>query len=425
MKTSELSLHRAGTLPLSLITFFLYFALGAVSPVLSLYLTQYLHFSGGQAGVILSISALSAIIAPLIGSFVADRLIPSERLLSVCLFGTAVFLFFLSRVHGFASVLVVYLGYVLLLGPVSSLNNSVIFHHVPDRRRYGGIRVFGTIGFVAVAWLFSFLWLRGAGGTVIPGRLPDGLLVSAFTYALLGIYSLTLPVSVRISRGEKFGLRRLLPRDSLAVILKPQVLLLTAVTLLALIVNSFYYYGASIFLKQFGFATDMIMPVLSIGQIVEIPAMAFLGFFIAKLGMKNVLILGILGNLCRYLFFMFSGGRPAMIAAGIAFHGINFAFFFSTASIFLDSHVQPSSRAGAHQLFAILTTGVGTLAGNLLAGFCSQKFLLLSGGVNFRIFWGFCLAVMVVVFLVLLFFFRKDGQPAPGSGKVPFPEQQN
>ena len=422
MSTSGIRSHRAGTPALSAITFFLFFALGAVSPVLSLYLTQYLHFTGGQAGIILSVSALSAIIAPLIGSFVADRLISSERLLSVCLLGTAVFLFLLSRAHGFGSVLCAYLGYILLLGPVSSLNNSVIFHHVPDRKRdYGGIRVWGTIGWIVVAWLFSFLWLKGAKGVVIPERLPDGLLVAAVTYGLLGLYTLSLPVSVRIGRKEKL---RLLPGDSLAVIMKPQVLLLTMITLVAFVVNCFYYYGASIFLKQAGFATDMIMPVLSIGQVIEIPAMAFLGIFIARLGMKTVMLFGLLGNILRYVFFVFSGGHPAMIAAGIAFHGINYAFFFSTASIFLDSHVQPSSRAGAHQLFAILTTGVGTLGGNLLAGFCSQKFVLASGGVNFDVFWGFCLAAVAVAFAVLAVFFRKDGQTASAVEKAPFPEQE-
>jgi hypothetical protein len=64
--------------------FLQFFIAGAFVPVLSLYLINYLHFSGRQAGIIFSLTSAGSIVAPLFTIYIADRFIPSERLLGLC-----------------------------------------------------------------------------------------------------------------------------------------------------------------------------------------------------------------------------------------------------------------------------------------------------------------------------------------------------
>jgi MFS family permease len=291
MTSQRLHGSTTGLTRLSILTFFLYFGCGAVVPIMGLYFTQYLHFSSGLAGGIISASALGVVAAPLVGSIVADRIISAERLLSLCLIGSALLIFLLSKAHSPLAVTILFAGHSLIFGPVMSLNNAVIFHHIENRGGdYGRIRVYGTLGWIAVAWLFSWFWLRGGEGRVLPERLPDALVLSAVVYAAMGAFSFFLPGPTDFRRGDR---PELIPRDAFAVIFEREILTLVITVFLCFLTDRFFYYGAAIFLKQSAFDESRILPILSLGQILEIPAMAFLGRFLSTLGIKRVLLLGL------------------------------------------------------------------------------------------------------------------------------------
>ncbi|MBN1654393.1 MAG: MFS transporter [Deltaproteobacteria bacterium] len=397
---------RTALFRLSVLTFFIFFGAGAVVPIMGLYLTRGLRFSGSLAGAILSLAALGVFVAPAIGSVVADRFVSAERLLGFCLLGSALFMFLLSNADSIASVTLLFAGYSLMFGPVMSLNNAVIFHHIERRGGdYGRIRVFGTLGWIAVAWLFSWFWLRAGRGVLRAERLGDALVLSAVVYASMGVFGFFLPRGNIYRNKERPGF---IPRDAFSVVFKPEILALTAAVFLCILTDRFYYYGAAIFLKQSGFDESRILPVLSLGQILEIPAMAYLGRILARFGAKKVLVLGLLCNGCRYLLFTFSSNRPELIIAGIVFHGLTYAFFFSTALVCLDAFVKPSNRAGVHQLFTVISSGVGTLVGNLLAGLVYQHAASPSGASGFRPFWMICLAILIAALVCVASLFHGE-----------------
>ncbi len=387
---------------LAISTFLLFFGMGAIGPILSLYLVHYLHFTDIQAGMILALSATSAIIAPLVGSFIADRFVSSERLLSLCLFGASASLFLLFHVHGFWVFLCIYFFYIMLFAPCSSLNNTVIFHHIKDRKKdYGRIRVFGTLGWICVAWLFSWSRLRGGDGLLIAQRLPEAILVSAVTFAVLGFFAFFIPAKQKPNRTGKVSL---LHWGSIKVIRKPQVMALVVLAFISVVVERFYIFGSSLFLFQSGISPSLILPFLSLGQFFEIPAMLLLGLLLTRLGIRNLLMLGISCNMARYAFFIFSEGNPLLILSGTLFHGLAYTFFFSSAAILLDSHSNPENRAGVHQLFNVLTIGLGSLVGSLASGTIGNMLRSSSGNsIDFDRFWGMALALCIVNLFLLVF----------------------
>ncbi|MBN2188446.1 MAG: MFS transporter, partial [Chitinispirillaceae bacterium] len=345
---------------LSTMMFLQYFVAGAYTPVLSLYLKEHRCFSGVQTGMILSMTAAGAIIAPLVTSLVADRFIRAERLLGVLqIAGGALFGAFATQT-AFVPVIVLYLCYTIINVPTFALTNAIVFHHSPETRHaFGAIRMWGTVGWIAVAWLFSFFWLRGGNDGVAAGRIPDALWLTALSSLVLGLYAFTLPSSSR----PRTGLRGFLPAGSLRVLANPSIVRLCAFMLFASVFYRFYVFGTAPFLRAIGFPDSAIMPVMSLGQIPEIFAMGILGRLLLRHGSKKIIILGLLLDMFRYATAA-AGGPPWLVIAGLSVHGLSYTFIYATASIYLDRFCDGASRAGAHQLFYMITLGIGSFAGN-------------------------------------------------------------
>jgi len=384
--------------------FLQFFVAGATIPVMSLYLKGFLHFSGGQAGLILSMHAMAAFVSPLVGAFVADRFVSAERMLSVCHFFASVLMFVLTMQQSFANVLVVYLCYVLVAGPTAALANAVAFHHIPEaQRNFGGVRMWGTIGWVAVAWFFGFFWLGGAVGEQATSRLPDALKLSAISSFVFSLYALTLPRSFAVSKKPK----KLIPVESFRVLVQPKIILIGLLAFMMSITNKFYYFGMAPFLTQFGVKESSIMPLMSVGQIAEIFAMLSLGLCLKRFGFKTVLVFGVLTQAWRFAALAIAGS-VGIISSGVVFHGINFAFFMTASLIYIDSQCNKSSRTGVHQLLTIVNAGFGSLLGNLMAGKVMDIFTSGSGAVNFRGYWTVPLVITLVCLAGTVLLIRGD-----------------
>ena len=378
---------------LSLTMFLFYFAGGAHIPIISLYLNKILGFSGAQTGIVLSMSALSAVAAPLLGSFVADRLLSTERLLGTLQLLSGVLMFLLTFQRTFLPVFLLFLVYKMSFGPGVALTNSVVFHHAPDaRRQFGGIRKWGTIGWVAAGWFFSIVWMR-----ILGGPIEDVLRVSAGVSILLGLYSFTIPGS----GGREPRRSELVPRAALRLFRDRRIVLVTATGFLMQVVTKYFYFGTAPFLKDMGYAEAVIMPAMTIGQLTEVAALALLGGLIARIGYRRALLLGTTMEIARYSLLLLSTFFPPLAVSGIAFHGPSFAFFFTTAFIYLNSFSDMESRAGLQQLFSVATVGLGNFAGSVLAGFVYDAAANAAGEVNYLLFWLIPLTVGVAALMML------------------------
>jgi nucleoside transporter len=408
-------LSRLTRIRLCAMMFLQYFSIGAFMPILSLYLKEHLHFSGSQIGAVLAAFSIAAFISPVIGAFIADRLIRAEYLLVICNLCAAGLMMALSYQTKFSSVFQLYLIYSIIIGPTIALTTSVTFHHSPDtRHQFGNIRVWGTIGWIVVAWVFSFFWL-GYGDTArMATRLPDCLKLAAISSLIVGLYAMTLPkTNIKLT-----GPARIIPRDSLAVILKPEVMFLSAIGFLISFVDRFNFLGASPFLKAQGFSDFAIMPAMSLGQVSEVLTMGLLGWLLVKAGFKRVLMLGVLMQVARFAFFAFDGIRP-FIYAGLLSHGPAFTFFFIVSSIYIDSKSDSQSRSGVHQLFSIINVGFGQLLGSLVAGWTADLVTNpVTGVVNYPIFWSVPMIISVFCLVLLAFFFPDKKVKVPEGERV-------
>jgi nucleoside transporter len=362
--------------------FLQFFIAGAFIPVLSLYLKDVRHFSGTQSGLILSVTAAGSILSPLVTSFVADRIVSAERLLGILHLLGGVFLFLFASQEQFLPLVVLYSLYTIASVPTFALTSAIVFHHSPDaRHKFGEIRVWGTLGWIAVAWLFGCLWLGQAGSSLSISRLPDALLLAAISSAVLGIYAFTLPAR-RVAARDR---ATFIPAESLAVFRNPVIIRLCIFMMGMSFFYRFYYFGTAPFLNDAGFAQSSIMPLMSLGQITEVGAMMFLSRFIIKWGPRKVVLCGLSLDLFRYAAAAL-GAPGALVIAGLVVHGLAYTFVYTTVSIYLDRSCDDKSRTGVHQIFLMITSGFGSFAGSIFCGMVMDA-ASIGGAVNYHLFW--------------------------------------
>jgi MFS family permease len=157
----------------------------------------------------------------------------------------------------------------------------------------------------------------------------------------------------------------------LKLLVVPSILVLFVVTFLDSLVHFCYFFWTGPFLSKIGVPENWIAPAMSIGQIAEIVTMAYLGFFLKRLGWRTTMIIGVLGHVIRFGIYSLAAKFPSLfwlVILSNVVHGFAYAFFFATVYIFVDENFPQDVRTSAQSLFNLLILGLGPLVGNTLWG---------------------------------------------------------
>lgn len=385
---------------LSVMMFLEYVVWGAWLPLLALYLSDVLGFSGGQIGWIFATQAIATLFGLFAGGQIADRLASTERVLAISHLLAGIAMFALIPQRAFWPFFGIMLGYQLVFMPTLSLTNAVVFHQVKDAQKdFGRIRLWGTIGWIAASWPFVFL-LAGKTGAALHGALTSIFWVSGLASFALAAFCLTLPATPPAKpEGAKSA-----PLEAIGLLAVPSFLVLFIVTFLDALVHQAYFQWTSPFLERAGLPANWIMAAMSIGQVAEIGTMAALGLVLARFGWRATMSVGIVAHAAR--FFIFALGEPLwlMVAVNVV-HGMCYAFFFAAVYIFVDEGFPKDARASAQGLFNLLILGIGPFLGSLLWGWLGDVLRTPAGEVDFqKLFLGPAwLAVVAVVLLLIAF----------------------
>ena len=136
---------------LSTMMFLQYAIWGAWLPLLFPFLMFYRGMAGWEIGMMFSIGAVGAILAPFIAGQIADRFFSTEKYLALSHIVGGLLVWQLAWVASFTEFLIFSLIYSIVYSPTLALTNSLAFHHLPNRDRdFGKVRVWGTIGWICV-----------------------------------------------------------------------------------------------------------------------------------------------------------------------------------------------------------------------------------------------------------------------------------
>ncbi|MDX1381036.1 MAG: MFS transporter, partial [Xanthomonadales bacterium] len=311
---------------LSVMMFLQFFVWGAWFVTLGTYLNAS-GFAGSDIGLAYLTNNIGAIVSPFFVGMVADRFFASEKVAGVMhLLGAAV----LWYVAGLSDVNAVLLGllvynacYMSTLGLVNSISFAQMSN--PDSQ-FPGVRVWGTIGWI-VAGLTISLVLAPQVTDVEATNVP--MLLAAGCSAVLGFYCFTLPNTPPAGKGKRVTAADILGVEALALLRDRSFAAFAACSLLISIPLAFYYGFTNLFLNELGMAGAA--GKMSMGQMSEVVFMVAMPFFFKRLGVKWMLLVGMLAWVVRYGFFAYgSMDLVGLLYLGILLHGICYDFFFVT-----------------------------------------------------------------------------------------------
>jgi len=254
-------------------------------------------------------------------------------------------------------IVYIMIAYMLCYMPTLGLGNTITFSHLAQVE-FPKVRVWGTIG-----WISAGLALGFAGWS-------DSLNIfwlGAISSLALGAYSFTLPHTPPPAKGKPLDLGSILMRDAFKLLKDPPFLVFAICSTLVCIPLGYYYGQASNYLGAVGF--KQAAATMTLGQMSEIFFMLLIPFFFRKLGVKMMLLIGMLCWSARYLLFAFGAPDQVtwMLLLGVVLHGICYDFFFVTGFIYTDKKAPKEIRGQAQSLLVFLTQGVGLFFGFRMA----------------------------------------------------------
>jgi nucleoside transporter len=392
---------------------FLQYAIwGAWAPVLSSYLIGDRGFSGAQVGWIYALLPLATILSPFVGGQLADRYFASEKVIAFLATSGGLLLLLASRTTEFGAMAGLMLVYCLLYAPTLALTNSIAMINLRDSEaEFGGIRVWGTLGWIASGWLLTGWRSLEDAGTVAP-LAADTLVLAGVLSIAMGLQSLTLPKTP--PRTE--GVRPWAFLESLKMLRDRDFLVFVAITFVVATELEFYYILTAPFLQErIGISATNVPAVMTVAQLAEIFVMAFyLSYALKHYGMRRTLAIGVIAWPLRYVVFAI-GGPAWLVVASLALHGFCYVFFFVAAFIYVDKIAPPDIRASAQSLIAIVALGLGRFLGSLFAGWVRDVFSSAGTTDWTRVFLVPCALTVLCAAAFLLFFRGRAATPSPAA----------
>lgn len=387
---------------LGIMMFLQYAIWGAWAPVLSAYLKDTLGFSGFQFGVIYSLLPLATIIAPFIGGQVADRYFASQKLVGFLQLIGGALLLIISNVKEYRLMMWLMLFYCLLYAPTLALTNSIAFVNLKNSEKdFGIIRVWGTIGWI-VAGLGLMGWRFAAKSFEPIAFGGDTFLLAGIFSLIMGIQSFTLPHTPP----KKEAVKPWAFLEAIKMMKDKNFLIFIIIAFVVATELMFYYILTAPFLtsEKIGLSEAAVPGVMVIAQVAEIFVLAILlPHLITRVGIRNILVIGVLAWPARYIIFAI--GKPAwLVIASLSLHGFCFVFFFAAAFIYVDMVAPRDIRHSAQSLIILVTYGIGNYLGSLFAGWIHDHFTLEKVTNWTAVFLVPCVLTILCAFAFLLFF---------------------
>ncbi|MGB4334622.1 MAG: MFS transporter [Chromatiaceae bacterium] len=332
-----------------------YFAsLGALLPFWGVYL-QDQGFTALAIGQLMAILQATKIVAPNVWGWLADR---TGRTLSIIRLASLLsWLAFLGifAVQGFWGTALVMIVFSFFWNASLPQMEVVTINHLGARmRRYAGIRLWGSVGFILAVTVLGVLVQRQGSG-VVP-LMALALQVGIWITSLLVVER---PVE---SRPSAEGI------SILSLARRPEVAAFLLCGFFMQISHGVYYAFYSIYLTEAGYASGTIGAFWAWGVVVEVLVFAIMHHLLERFGARRVLLTSLGLAVVRWLLIGAFVSEPVVLILAQALHAATFGAFHAGA-IHLTHHYFTGRLQGRGQaLFGSLVYGAGGAVGSLGSG---------------------------------------------------------
>ncbi len=377
--------------------FLMFFGWGAWYGQMSKYLLDNLHATGDQVGNAYTTFAIASIFAPFFMGLISDRFFAAQKVMGFLNILGGVILYFLSLERDPEAFFWYILAYTLCFAPNLALSNSIAMNQMSNpEKEFPSIRVTGTIAWIVVTNIIGFYAL---------GDKVAIFEIAMYTSFLLGIYSFTLP-NTPPKADKNASVAQILGLDALKLFKDRSFLIFFISSILICIPLSFYYAMANPSLTDSHMSN--VENKMSLGQASEVIFMLLIPIAFTRLGVKKMLVVGLVAWIVRFLCFGYGDGISSewILYIGIILHGVCYDFFFVTGQIYTDQKAGEKIKNSAQGLITFATYGIGMGIGSKLSGIVLDYYTV-NDIKDWQAVWMVPAAIAGVVLLLFVFFFSE------------------
>ena len=331
---------------------FYYMALGSYLPFINLYYER-LGLSGVQIGTLAALPVFVTATITFIWAAIADTFRLHRVILRMALLLAPVVAYWLSQAKHFVALVPCVFAYAIVTSPISPLLDSNALEVAKEHERsYGGLRVWGSVGWAASTWLV---------GLLIQARSTRWFFYSYIVLmAIAFLFSLFQPARKLVQRSSLIhGLRELFRVDFLLFLISAFLL-----TTASGGVNSFF----SLYLNRIGATEGQIGLSWALAAVSELPVMLLSAVMLRRIGAKGLLVMAFLVFIVRWLFYSVIDA-PVWALVVQLLHGLSFAAFLVGGVTFVSERTPPGLSATAQAIYSTVTFGLASITGSMIGGY--------------------------------------------------------
>jgi PPP family 3-phenylpropionic acid transporter len=358
-----------------------YAVLGALMPYLSVYAEQR-GLSDAEIGWVIGAWGVAVLVAPPLHTLLADRWLANRTVIGLCFAVAAAALVALTQLTSFAGLFIAHLlfslGYTSLIPLLDGLTFGIT--QPADEAEPAGaggagaaavpfrhVRIWGSIGFMLPGAIVAGLWLTDLDEPTI---VRWAIWLAMATCIAGAVAALRLPAN-RLGGDDARGSG--LPTMAALRAVRGPVAIFVLCMMLVFASASIMYAFYPLYLTKLDVPAAFVGLITNLGVIVEIAFILCAGWIMRHIGLRGVLIIGILSQVARMVLLALWPG-VAMAVASQVFHGPMVLALYVLAPMYLDHRAAPGYRNSMQGLYALAVFGIARMVGTAGGGHVSDHF---------------------------------------------------
>lgn len=337
---------------------FVFFGIGSLFPLLSVYLSEVENLNGYQIGLILSIGPVIMIFFQPFWGMLADMKNSHNALLTLTTLVTGIaalgYIFF----DGFVSFMIIATTLAIFQSAIIPLSDSISLKYTSKTGvNYGNVRLFGSLGFGLAVFAM--------------GRLSEWnpqVIFYAFFLTLL----ISAAISMKMPK-EPTGRPTGLFAGMKELIQMKKFLIFLGVTFMIFgpnLANNFYF---SLFVEDRGGTYTGIGIAFLIAVLSEIPFMRVAGSWIRRIGLLQVALIAAIVSLVRWIFY-FTEPSLSLVYASAVIQGFSLGLFIPAGLQYIRDITPLHITATAVTIYSAIGNGLGNWFFTFFGGIVFEEF---------------------------------------------------
>lgn len=339
---------------------FSFFAVGSLTPLLSVYLSEVEKMNGYQIGTIMSAGPIAMMIMQPIWGMVCDWSGKPAKVLSLTTLLAGVLALGYLFIHDYQWLVILAIILAVFQSAIIPVSDGISLQYATRvKANYGNLRLYGSLGFALAVFIMGRLAETTIGLSIIFYSFFITLVISAY---------LALRLSEEPQRMAKpnliFGIKELL--------LIKRFLVFLAITFLIFgpnLANNVYY---GLFIEDRGGTYTGIGIAFLLAVLSEIPFMRAAGSWVKKIGLLPIVLIAALSSLLRWVLYYFEPSLNLVYFTSVM-QGLSIGLFIPAGLQYLRKIVPVHIIVTAITFYSAIGNGLGNWFSTFTAGIIMEQ----------------------------------------------------